>query len=65
MVCGVRRTFARTWVARGGMKGVVQTGTGWASREVVWIFAGRFSNQIFELDPEIWYGHSLGYDKKL
>ena len=39
--------------------------TGWASREVVWMFAGRFAHQIFELDPEIWYGHSLGYNKKL
>ena len=39
--------------------------TGWASREVVWMFAGGFANQFFELDPEIWYGHSLGYNKKL
>ena len=29
------------------------------------MFAGRFSNQIFELGPKIWYGHSLGYNKKL
>ena len=24
------------------------------------MFAGRFAHQIFELDPEIWYGHSKG-----
>ena len=29
------------------------------------MFAGRFAHQFFELDPEIWYGHSLGYTKKL
>ena len=28
------------------------------------MFAGRFAHQFFELDPEIWYGHSLGYNKK-
>ena len=32
--------------------------TSWASREVVLMYAGRFSNQIFEKHPEIWYGHS-------
>ena len=36
-------------------------GTSWASREVVLMLAGRFSNHIFELDPKIWYGHSLGH----
>ena len=34
-------------------------GTSWASREVVLMFAGRFSNQNFGLDPEVWYGHSF------
>ena len=29
------------------------------------MFAGGFAHQFFELDPEIWYGHSLGYNKKL
>ena len=39
--------------------------TSWASREVVLMFAGRFAHQFFEFDPEIWYGHSLGYNKEL
>ena len=39
--------------------------TSWASQEVVAMFAGGFAHKFFELDPEIWYGHSLGYNKKL
>ena len=44
---------------------LVVTATSWASREVVLMFAGRFSNKIFDLDPETWYGYSLGQKKKL
>ena len=39
--------------------------TGWAGREVVWMFAGRFAFNYNGLDPEIWYGHSLGKSYKL
>ena len=39
--------------------------TSWAGREVVWMFAGRFAFNYNELDPEIWYGHSLGKSYKL
>ena len=30
-----------------------------AAREDVFMFAGRFVHQCFELHPEIWYAHSL------
>jgi len=44
---------------------IPELATSWAGREVIWMFAGRFSFNYNELDPEIWYGHSLGLTKKL